>query len=187
MRQRASAFWKRKLPGRFGYASCHDDLISFTVAGGQSFTTVIYDATAGGTAGATTYTLTVSLSSCSSAPGFVPGLGLRLLRSPGAQLEWPTRSHSRLRAAVARTSFRCPEVCLQGLSFSGNTLSGTPSEAGTFPITVSAADPAGRPTGTQGYSLVIDGHHSSVAGGLCRGPANRYAGHELSYCLAGHC
>jgi hypothetical protein len=129
---------------------------SFTVAGGQSFTTVIYDATAGGTAGATTYTLTVSLSSCSSAPACTPvSITTASIAggSTGVAYSQPFTASGGSGSYVFSLSGSLPA----GLSFSGNTLSGTPSEAGTFPITVSAVDPAGCPTGTQGYSLVIDG------------------------------
>lgn len=45
-----------------------------------------------------------------------------------------------------------------GLTFSGNTLYGTPTQAGSFNITLTANDPAGCPAGTRNYTLVIAGN-----------------------------
>ncbi|MEO6931099.1 MAG: choice-of-anchor Q domain-containing protein, partial [Chitinophagaceae bacterium] len=45
-----------------------------------------------------------------------------------------------------------------GLSFSGNTLAGTPTQAGSFIITVAAADPTGCSIDTKNYTLLIAGN-----------------------------
>src|SRR5262249_44929012 len=52
--------------------------------------------------------------------------------------------------------------------FSGNAISGTPTQAGSFPITVSANDATGCPQGSRGYTLSIAGNapaSMAIAGG----------------------
>jgi hypothetical protein len=130
---------------------------SFVLPGSQSFTTVIYDATNGGTAGATTYTLTVNLAPCAGAPACTPVSIMTASIASGAT----GVAYSQAFAATGGSGsyvFSLTGALPAGLSFSGNTLSGTPTQAGTFPITITAVDPAGCPTGTQNYSLVIAGN-----------------------------
>ncbi len=55
---------------------------------------------------------------------------------------------------VGTVTFNLTGTLPTGLSFAGATLSGTPTQAGSFPITVTATD-AGNCTGSRAYTLVI--------------------------------
>jgi hypothetical protein len=131
---------------------------SFTApGGGQQFTVVVYDATtAGNAAGTDGYTVSVSLATCTAGPTcsavtigpttIAPGI----VETPYSQTFTVTGGSSN---SIISISGGLPA----GLSLSGKTLSGTPTQAGAFPITVTATDDAGCPTTPKSYSLVING------------------------------
>ncbi len=131
-------------------------IYSFTVPGGESFTTVIYDATTGGTAGATAYTLTVSLSSCAGGPVCSPVTITNGVIASGA-IGVPYTQSFNASGGSGSYGFSLTGGLPAGLTFSGNTISGTPTQAGSFSITITASDAAGCPAGTMGYTLVIAG------------------------------
>ena len=56
---------------------------------------------------------------------------------------------------IGTTTFALTGTLPAGLTFSGATLSGTPTQSGSFPITVTATDANGC-TGSRGYTLVIN-------------------------------
>lgn len=129
---------------------------SFVVPGSQSFTTVIYDATTGGTAGATTYTLTVSKAACAAGPVCTPVS----ITTPSIPAGSTGSTYSQAFAATGGSgnySFSLSGALPAGLSFSGNTLSGTPTQAGSFPIAVTATDAGGCPNTPANFTLVIAG------------------------------
>ncbi len=62
---------------------------------------------------------------------------------------------------VGTVTFSLTGALPTGLTFSGATLSGTPTQAGSFPITVTATD-SNNCTGSRGYTLVINCQTISV-------------------------
>jgi hypothetical protein len=129
---------------------------AFTVPAGQQFTTVIYDATTGGTAGATTYTLTVSLATCVPGPicntiSISPNtLATGSVGSPYSQTFTTT-------GGSGNYTYSLSGGLPGGLTLGGNTLSGTPTQGGTFPLVLTANDDAGCPSSPQNYTLTISG------------------------------
>lgn len=128
---------------------------SVVIPGSQSFTVVIYDATTGGTAGATTYTLTVSLSACANGPACTPVTITNGVIASGS-IGIPYTQSFGATGGSGSYSFSLSGNLPAGLSFTGNTLSGTPTQAGSFSITITATDPT-CPAGSQNYTLVIAG------------------------------
>ncbi len=127
---------------------------SFNVPAGQSFTTVIYEINANGGTGVT-YSFNVVLGTCIAGPPCTP-----VVVTPGSIASGSTGSpYSQSFAATGGSgsyTFSLTGSLPAGLSFSGNTLSGTPTQAGSFPITITAND-ASCPAGSQNYTLVISG------------------------------
>lgn len=128
---------------------------SFVVPGSQSFTIVIYDATTGGTAGATNYTLTVSLSPCASAPVCSPVVINNAVIASGS-IGIPYTQSFNASGGSGSYMFSLAGNLPAGLSFAGNTLAGTPTQAGSFAVTITATDPT-CPAGSANYTLVIAG------------------------------
>lgn len=131
---------------------------SFTVPAGQSYTIVIHDAQVLPTTGAT-YTLDVSNSNCVPLPVCTP-----IIVAPATlPVVSAAVAYSQVFTATGGSGsyiFSETGTLPTGLSFSGNTLSGTTTQTGSFPITVNAVDAAGCTTGTKNYTLVV----SAVAG-----------------------
>ncbi|HST23330.1 MAG TPA: S8 family serine peptidase, partial [Blastocatellia bacterium] len=127
---------------------------SFNVPAGQSFTTVIYEINANGGTGVT-YSFNVVLGTCIAGPTCTP-----VIVTPGSIASGSTGSpYSQSFGATGGSgsyTFSLTGSLPAGLGFSGNTLSGTPTQAGSFPITVTAND-ASCPAGSQNYTLVISG------------------------------
>ncbi len=127
---------------------------SFNVPAGQSFTTVIYEINANGGTGVT-YNFNVVLGTCIAGPTCTPvtittgSIASGTIGSPYSQ------SFAATGGSGAYT-FSLTGSLPAGLGFSGNTLSGTPTQAGSFPITVTAND-ASCPSGSQSYTLIVSG------------------------------
>ncbi|MBI3230571.1 MAG: VCBS repeat-containing protein, partial [Burkholderiales bacterium] len=62
---------------------------------------------------------------------------------------------------IGTTTFSLTGILPTGITFSGATLSGTPTQTGSFPITVTATDSNGC-TGNRGYTLVINCQNITV-------------------------
>ena len=137
---------------------------SFFAAEGQSFTVVVYEIEPG--AGVESpYTLTVFLDKCSAGPTCTPvnittpSIASGSVGSPYSQTFTATGGSG----SYIFSAFDFPALP-PGLSLSGNTLSGTPTQAGQFPITLQVVDAAGCPTGFQDYVLSISGNQpASIA------------------------
>ena len=56
---------------------------------------------------------------------------------------------------IGSTTFSLSGALPNGMNFSGSTLSGTPTQSGSFPITITATD-SNNCTGSRGYTLVIN-------------------------------
>ena len=126
---------------------------SFNVAAGAAFTTVVHDINVLPTSGSA-YTLTVAVAACSSGPTCTPvtittpAIASGTLGVPYAQ------SFTRTGGSGAVAWF-VTGALPTGVTLSGNTLSGTPTQSGDFPISVTATDLAGCPGDTKGYTLSI--------------------------------
>lgn len=127
---------------------------SFNVPAGQSFTTVIYEINANGGTGVT-YSFNIVLGTCTAGPACTP-----VVVTPASIASGSVGSpYSQPFAATGGSgsyTFSLTGSLPAGLVFSGNTLSGTPTQAGSFPITVTAND-ASCPAGSQNYTLTISG------------------------------
>lgn len=137
-------------------SSAATQTFSFTDTASKPFTLVIYNITPGSDSGST-YTLNVSLSNCAAAPACNP-----IVIAPAALSNGTSGSpYSQLFTATGGSgsssfTFSLAGNLPAGLTFSGNTLSGTPTQAGSFPITITATDPTGC-TFSQSYTLTITG------------------------------
>jgi hypothetical protein len=126
---------------------------SFTAPAAQAFTIVVHDVAAGAASGSA-YALDVSLTNCA------PGPCTQVVVAPATIAIGTTGSaYTQLFSATGGSglyTFALTGTLPAGLSFTGNTLSGTPTQGGTFPVTVSVTDGAGCPTGTKSYNLIIN-------------------------------
>ncbi|MEJ7737987.1 MAG: choice-of-anchor Q domain-containing protein [Chitinophagaceae bacterium] len=130
---------------------------SFTAPAGKSFTLVIHEVTPANAAGSP-YTLNVSLSNCTPPPDCSPVEITTTTIATGATGSPYTQSFSASGGSNSGVyTFSLLGNLPAGLSFTGNTLSGTPTQAGSFPISIIANDPAGCPADTMNYTLVIAG------------------------------
>lgn len=127
---------------------------SFTAPAGQQFTVVVHEVTTNGGIG-TSYNLNVGLGlPCTPAPACTPVV-ISPLALPGATSGSP---YSQLISATGGSgyyNFSSTGTLPAGVSFSNNSFTGTPTELGSFPITVSATDITGCPAGTANYTLVV--------------------------------
>ncbi|MEJ7768971.1 MAG: choice-of-anchor Q domain-containing protein, partial [Chitinophagaceae bacterium] len=128
---------------------------SFNVAAGKSFTVVVHDVNII-PASNSPYRLSLSLASCSAGPSCTPVVISMDSVSQGAT-GIPYNQAFAATGGSGSYSFAVIGSLPAGLSFTGNVLSGTPTQAGTFPIKVVATDLTGCPADTNYYSLVIAG------------------------------
>ena len=131
---------------------------AFTVAPGKKFTVVVHAVTPGAQVG-TAYSLGINFELCSAGPACNPAVITNLTIPNGA-----TGSPYAFSFAATGGSgsgifgFQLRGSLPAGLSFTGNTLSGTPTQAGSFAISVIASDPAGCTPDTNIYTFVIAGN-----------------------------
>jgi len=126
---------------------------SFDVPALQHFTVVVHEVVSGGGVGLS-YNLNVGLSICEPSPGCTPVV-LTPASIPGGIVDVPYNQAFSATGGSGSYLFSLSGTLPQGINFSGNTLSGTPTEAGSFPITVTATDATGCPAGILNYTLVI--------------------------------
>jgi hypothetical protein len=127
---------------------------SFTAPAGQAFTVVVHDINVLPTSGSS-YTLDVSLAACAAGPACTP-----VTVSTGSIAGGTLGAfYSQSFAATGGSgiySFTLTGTLPTGLNFSGNTISGTPTQSGSFPITITPTDvAAGCPSTPKGFVLVI--------------------------------
>ena len=147
---------------------------SFNVASGSAFTVVVHDINVT-PASNSSYTLSVSLANCSAGPACTPTVITNATIPNGTTGAAYSQSFSATGGSGIYT-FSESGTLPTGLSFSGNTLSGTPTQAGSFPITISATDPAGCPTGTKNYTLLIGSNIPTTVTATAGTPQATYIG-----------
>ena len=117
-----------------------------TTAGTYTFTITARDAN--GCLGGTKYTLVVGTPAC-------PTIDVLPSSLPNGTVKIPYTATFSTRGGAAPIDFGLSAGALPpGLTLSGNTLSGTPTAAGTYRFTIKASD-ANRCTGAMDYSVVI--------------------------------
>ena len=134
-------------------ASSATQTYSFMAPAGQSFTTVVHDINVLPTSGSA-YTLTVSLATCSAGPGCTPVSITTASIASGAIGVPYTQSFSATGGSGAVTWSETGALP-SGVTLTGNVLSGTPGQTGSFPISITATDATGCPADTKGYTLSI--------------------------------
>jgi hypothetical protein len=134
-------------------ASAATQTYSFTAPAGQAFTTVVHDINVLPTSGSA-YTLSVSLAACASGPACTPVSITTTSIASGTVGTSYSASFSSMGGSGAFT-WSLSGTLPAGLSLSGNRLSGTPTESGSFPISVTATDATGCPPDTKAYTLTI--------------------------------
>lgn len=130
---------------------------AFTVAPGRKFTIVVHAVTPGAQVGSA-YSLAVNFNLCSASPACNPvvisnnTIANGATGAPYAQLFTATGGSN-----SGTYNFQIRGNLPAGLIFNGNSLSGTPTQAGLFSIAVIASDPAGCVSDTNTYTLQIAG------------------------------
>ena len=131
---------------------------SFTAAPGKKFTVVIHAVTPGAQVGSA-YSLGINFNLCAASPACNlvditnTAIAAGATGTPYAQLFSASGG-----SGSGVFSFLVTGNLPAGLAFSGNTLRGTPTQAGSFAIRVIAIDPAGCTSDTNSYTLVIAGN-----------------------------
>jgi hypothetical protein len=128
---------------------------SFTAPAGFAFTVVVHEVNPGGGIGSA-YTLSLSLAECAAGPACTPVTVTTPSVAPGSFGIAYSQSFAATGGSGAYT-FSQTGTLPTGLSFSGNTISGTPTQTGTFPITITPNDAAGCSSTPKGFLLVVGG------------------------------
>lgn len=130
----------------------------FTVAAGKKFTVVVHAVTPGAQVG-TAYSLGINFNLCSAGPACNPAVITNTTIPNGATGSPYAFSFAATGGSGSGTfGYQLRGNLPAGLSFTGNTLSGTPTQAGSFAISVIASEPAGCTPDTNTYTLVIAGN-----------------------------
>lgn len=156
-----SGFVPSNLGNNYLAASGFSDVIqtySFTVAAGAKFTVVVHDINVL-PASNSAYTLSVYYVSCTPAPACTP---VTIATSSISNGSIGTRyvQHFSASGGSGAYSYSITGTLPSGLSAAGDSLSGSPAQTGDFPITVTASDPVGCPSGSANYTLHITGDAS---------------------------
>ncbi len=127
---------------------------SFTVAASSAFTVVVHDVNVT-PASNSPYTLSITYTSCTAGPACTP-VTITTSSIAGGATGTPYDQHFTASGGSGAYLYSVTNLPA-GLSVAGDSLSGTPTQAGSFAITVTANDPAGCPSGTKNFTLVIAG------------------------------
>ena len=129
---------------------------SVLIAAGKQYTIVVSAVNVGAATG-TAYTLSTSYTQCTAGPACNPIVIVPAGIATGATGTAYTQAFSATGGSGSGFfTFAITGNLPAGLSFTGNTLSGTPTQAGSFPVTVTATDPVGCSV-AQNYTLTIAG------------------------------
>jgi hypothetical protein len=128
---------------------------SFTVAAGAAFTVVVHDVNVTPASG-TAYTLGVSFGVCASGPGCTP-VSISTPSIASGTTNVPYSQSFASTGGSGGVTWSLSGTLPTGVTLTGNTLSGTPTATGSFPISVTATDAAGCTPDTKGYTLTIAG------------------------------
>src|SRR5215831_15300144 len=136
-------------PGESGAVETY----SFMAPAGQSFTVVVHEVNPANAVGSS-YTLNVSLANCAAGPGCTsitvnpPTIPAGFFSTPYSQTFTGT-------GGSGVYNFTQTGTLPTGINFVGSTLSGTTTQMGSFPITITASDITGCAPGSRGYTLDI--------------------------------
>ncbi len=163
----------------FGSSSSAGSPFSFNVGPGQQFTVVMHEVNTGGGTG-TGYTLTVDIATCGAAPACTTvALPSTSLPNGTEGLSYSQTLSPATGGSGVYTYSVTAGTLPAGITLNGNTLSGTPTAAGTYNFSITAADVTGCTGGTQNYTLVIDATPCSIT---C--PANITQSNDANQCGA---
>ncbi len=139
-------------------SSAASQTFAVNVAAGKQYTIVVSEVT-GATAVGTAYTLSTSYTVCAPSPACSPVV----ITTPSLAAGTTGSPYSQVIAVSGGSGSGSYTYALTGnlpagLSLTGNSLTGTPTQAGTFTFTVTATDPAGCPAGSKIFMLTIGGN-----------------------------
>ena len=125
---------------------------SFTAPAGQQYTVVVHEVNQGAGTGINYSLMVDQYNICEATPACTPVV-LSPASIPDAVYGSAYTQTFSASGGSGSYLFSMTGTLPAGLSFSGNTLSGTPTETGSFPLTVTATDATGCPAGTLNYTL----------------------------------
>ncbi|HQQ78663.1 MAG TPA: S8 family serine peptidase, partial [Thermoanaerobaculia bacterium] len=128
---------------------------SFNVAPATAFTVVVHDINVTPASGSP-YTLTVALATCASGPACTP-VTITTPSIASGTINVPYTQSFAATGGSGAVTWSISGALPTGVTLTGNTLSGTPTQGGSFPISVTATDAAGCTPDTNPYTLSIAG------------------------------
>ena len=127
---------------------------SFTVAAGQAYTIVVHDIQTV-PASNSSYTLTVSPNACTAGPACT-AVSLSPSTVARGAVGAPYSQAFAASGGSGYYTYSLSGTLPTGLSFADSTISGTPTQSGSFPITISATDATGcQAAASRSYTLII--------------------------------
>jgi len=126
----------------------------FTAPAGKPFTIVVLELNPA-TAVDSAYKLNISLTNCASGPACSP-VNITSTSIAAANTNSVYTQSFTASGGSGSYIYSLSGILPGGLSFSGNTLAGTPQQAGIFPVTVTATDVTGCPLGIQADTIVVE-------------------------------
>ena len=126
---------------------------SFNVAPATAFTVVVHEVNVGGGTGSA-YTLTVALAACAAGPGCTP-VSITTASIATGTTGTPYSQSFASTGGSGGVAWSETGALPTGVTLPGNTLSGTPTQSGSFPISVTATDAAGCTPDTRPFTLSI--------------------------------
>ena len=128
---------------------------SFNVAAATAFTVVVHEVNTGGGLGLP-YTLTVGLATCASGPACTP-VSITTASIASGTINVPYTQSFASSGGSGAVTWSETGTLPTGVTLTGNALSGTPTQSGSFPISVTATDAAGCTPATKPFTLSIAG------------------------------
>jgi hypothetical protein len=136
-------------------SSSSQQTFSFNVAAATAFTVVVHDINVTPASGSA-YTLTVALATCASGPACTP-VAITTASIASGTLNVPYTQSFASSGGSGAVNWSETGALPAGITLSGNTLSGTPTASGSFPISVTATDAAGCTPDTKPFTLTVAG------------------------------
>jgi hypothetical protein len=126
---------------------------SFTVAAATAFTVVVHDLAVTPASGSA-YTLTVAFATCASGPACT-AVSITTPSIAAGTISVPYTQSFASSGGSGAVTWSETGALPTGVSLAGNTLAGTPTQSGSFPISVTATDAAGCTPATKPFTLAI--------------------------------
>ena len=126
---------------------------SFNVAAATAFTVVVHDINVT-PASNSPYTLTVALATCASGPA-CSAVSITTASIATGTINVPYTQSFASTGGSGAVTWSETGTLPTGVTLTGNTLSGTPTASGSFPISVTATDAAGCTPDTKPFTLTI--------------------------------